>query len=146
MDREAIEEAIEVLEDASAEMLAETGDENYYAEAIAVLRQALETEQEPVAWISDSPTKGNGKQLHWTKSEAWRWSSNITPLYTSPPKRDLTCVCGAVWDGEMMVHPPKKREWVGLHGSEVPDTYKYDVMFMEGWLWAEERLKEKNHG
>jgi hypothetical protein len=146
MDREAIEEAIEVLEDASAEMLAETGDENYYAEAIAVLRQALETEQEPVAWISDSPTKGNGKQLHWTKSDAWRWSSNITPLYTAPPKRDLTCVCGAVWDGEMMVHPPKKREWVGLHGSEVPDTYKYDVMFMEGWLWAEERLKEKNHG
>jgi hypothetical protein len=40
----------------------------------------------------------------------------------------------------------RKREWVGLHGSEVPDTYKYDVMFMEGWLWAEERLKEKNHG
>ena len=44
MDREAIEEAIEVLEDASAEMLAETGDENYYSEAIAVLRQALETD------------------------------------------------------------------------------------------------------
>ena len=41
MDREAIEEAIEVLEDASAEMLAETGDENYYGEAIAILRQAL---------------------------------------------------------------------------------------------------------
>ena len=86
MDREDIEEAIEVLEDASAEMLAETGDENYYSEAIAILRQALE-KQEPVAWISDSPTKGNGKQLHWTKSEAWRWSSNITPLYTAPPKQ-----------------------------------------------------------
>ena len=57
----------------------------------------LETEQEPVAWISDSPTKGNGKQLHWTKSEAWRWSSNITPLYTSPPKR----------------------EWVGLTADEI---------------------------
>ena len=50
MDREAIEEAIEVLEDASAEMLTETGNENYYGEAIAVLRQALETEQEPVAF------------------------------------------------------------------------------------------------
>ena len=44
MDREAIEEAIEVLEDASAEMLMETGDENYYSEAIAVLRQALSGE------------------------------------------------------------------------------------------------------
>ena len=47
-----------------------------------------ESEQEPVAWMSHSPTKGNGKQLHWTKAEAWRWSSNITPLYTAPPKRE----------------------------------------------------------
>jgi len=46
MSREAIEEAIEVLEDASAEMLTETGEENYYSEAIAILRQALETETE----------------------------------------------------------------------------------------------------
>lgn len=37
-----------------------------------------------------------------------------------------------------------KREWVGLHGSEVPELYKYDVMFNEGWWWAEEKLKEKN--
>jgi hypothetical protein len=56
MSREDIEEAIEVLEDASADMLMETGDENYYVEAIAVLRQALETEKQeppsdgPVAW------------------------------------------------------------------------------------------------
>ena len=52
MSREAIEEAIEVLEDASAEMLMETGDKNYYVEAIAVLRQALvdadDTSQERV--------------------------------------------------------------------------------------------------
>ena len=48
MDREAIEEAIEVLEDASAEMLTETGDENYYGEAITSLRRALETERE---WV-----------------------------------------------------------------------------------------------
>ena len=51
-----IEEAIEVLEDASAEMLAETGDENYYAEAIAILRQALKTEQKTAV----SPGKGTG--------------------------------------------------------------------------------------
>ena len=60
MSREDIEEAIEVLEDASAEMLMETGDENYYGEAITVLRQALETEQEPVAWqpIESVPKTG----------------------------------------------------------------------------------------
>ena len=127
MDREAIEEAIEVLEDASAEMLAETGDENYYSEAIAILRQALE-KQEPVAWISDSPTKGNGKQLHWTKSEAWRWSSNITPLYTAP----------------------QKKQWVGLTDGEI-DALAMDEdglpnSHIELARAIEQALKEKNHG
>jgi hypothetical protein len=56
MDKEAIEEAIEVLEDASAEMLTETGNENYYGEAITILRQALETEQKTAV----SPGKGTG--------------------------------------------------------------------------------------
>jgi hypothetical protein len=63
VDREAIEEAIEVLEDAGAEMLMETGEENYYGEAITVLRQALKTEQEPVAlpcvYITSQKDDGN---------------------------------------------------------------------------------------
>ena len=63
MDREAIEEAIEVLEDAGAEMLMETGEENYYGEAITVLRQALKKEQEPVAlpcvYITSQKDDGN---------------------------------------------------------------------------------------
>ena len=86
MDREAIEEAIEVLEDASAEMLTETGDENYYAEAIAILRQALETEQEPVAFINVEKQK-----LEWAKLTSWHTPTIVNlpkiPLYTSPPKR-----------------------------------------------------------
>lgn len=128
MSREAIEEAIEVLEDASAEMLMETGDKNYYIEAIAVLRQALETEQKPVAWISDSPTKGNGRQLHWTKAEAWRWSSNITPLYTAPPKRE--------WVG--LTHPQ-------IHELDWPDGVSFEdiLLFIRA---IEQALKEKNHG
>jgi hypothetical protein len=63
VNREAIEEAIEVLEDAGAEMLMETGEENYYGEAITVLRQALKTEQEPVAlpcvYITSQKDDGN---------------------------------------------------------------------------------------
>jgi hypothetical protein len=58
-------EAIEVLEDASAEMLMETGDKNYYIEAIAVLRQALvdadDTSQERVDEIV--------KLLRWVEKE-----------------------------------------------------------------------------
>ena len=97
MDREAIEEAIEVLEDASAEMLTETGNENYYGEAIAVLRQALvdaddtsqervdeivKDEHEPVAWANSFDLQNfdmkvrTGPDLHHT-----------VPLYTAPPKQ-----------------------------------------------------------
>jgi len=80
---------------------------------------------EPVAWISDSPTKGNGKQLHWTKSEAWRWSSNITPLYTVPPK-----------------------QWVGLTDEEIAQGLKESWVTEQAWQsavwWAEAKLKDKN--
>ena len=39
--------------------------------------------QAPAAWIGDSPTKGNGKQLFWTKGEAYEYANNIQPLYTA---------------------------------------------------------------
>jgi hypothetical protein len=129
MSREAMQMALEALEDANDVARMEFSDEDYYSEAINALRQALEEKQEPVAWISDSPTKGNGKQLHWTKSEAWRWSSNITPLYTAPPKR----------------------EWVGLTDEELKPLCDenhimfgaYTVDFIQA---IEAKLKEKNHG
>ncbi len=82
MDKEAIEEAIEVLEDASAEMLTETGNENYYGEAITILRQALETEQEPVAWISE------GGDVSRSKRYMDEMGFKCNPLYTAPPKKE----------------------------------------------------------
>ena len=52
--------------------------------AIAALQAAIDApEPEPVAWIGDSPTKGNGRRLFWTRSEAYRYASNITPLYAA---------------------------------------------------------------
>ena len=84
MDREAIEEAIEVLKDASAEMLTETGNENYYGEAIAVLRQVLKTEQEPDLWLKTWPD-GSVSVLK-TKSHAFA-DHELEPLYTAPPKQ-----------------------------------------------------------
>jgi hypothetical protein len=62
-------------------------------------------------------------------------------------KRDLTCVCGAVWDGEQMVHAPRKREWVGLTKEDMPDgdNPMFDTNeFYAGMAWAEIKLKEKN--
>lgn len=95
-----------------------TGFNYFRASAITVLRQA----QEPVAWISDSPTKGNGKQLHWTKAEAWRWSSNITALYTAPPKK----------------------QWVGLTLNEAEDFYEKYTDRAELINAIDKFLEEKN--
>ncbi len=72
-------------------------------------------------------------------------------------KRDLTCVCGAVWDGEQMVHAPRKREWVGLTKEEIaqgPQEVLPALYGRWGWAekeafeavvaWAEAKLREKN--
>jgi hypothetical protein len=124
MSREAMQMALEALERDPTSLAWLISKK----QAITALRQALKTDQEPVAWISDSPTKGNGKQLHWTKSEAWRWSSNITPLYTAPPK-----------------------QWVGLTDDDV-SYFRYQATFCDEFDAAfmaeliEKDLKEKNHG
>ena len=135
MSREAIEEAIEVLEDASAEMLMETGDKNYYIEAIAVLRQTLvdaddtsqervdeivKDEHEPVAWANSFDLQNfdmkvrTGPDLHHT-----------VPLYTAPPK-----------------------QWVGLTYEEhdnIKDNYHNMTWTLEMFARAvEQALKEKN--
>ena len=129
MSREAIEEAIEVLEDASADMLIETGDKNYYVEAIAVLRQALETEkQEPVAFINVEKQK-----LEWAKLTSWH-----TPTIVNLPKIPLYTA-------------PQKREWVGLTDEEVSEIIDREIGFNSFWFpeekfarAIEQALKEKN--
>jgi len=124
MSREAIEEAIEVL--------------NYYIEAIAVLRQALvdaddtsqervdeivKDEHEPVAWANSFDLQNfdmkvrTGPDLHHT-----------VPLYTAPPK-----------------------QWVGLTDEEV-SYCRYAATFCDELDTAymaeliEQALKEKNNG
>jgi hypothetical protein len=150
MDKEDIEEAIEVLEDASAQMLMETGDENYYAGTIAILRQALvdaddtsqervdekaKREQEPVAWITD----GGKGELWWYQSSKFDEEGNLIgpnpddiPLYTASPKR----------------------EWVGLTDEEIHDLiYLSQKIDASNSPWfdclgfyraIESKLKERN--
>jgi hypothetical protein len=72
-------------------------------------------------------------------------------------KRDLTCVCGAVWDGEQMVHAPRKREWVGLTDEDIAKavSHLYDSQTARNMglnddvvtaRAIEAKLKEKNGG
>jgi hypothetical protein len=90
-------------------------------EYLEAAKKSWEPEQEPVAWISDSPTKGNGKQLHFAKADAWKWSSNITPLYAAPPRK----------------------EWVGLTDEEV--DFIADSEWEEAFVrLVEAKLKERN--
>jgi hypothetical protein len=109
-------------------MLMETGDKSYYVEAIAVLRQALETEQEPVAWMFVNED-GECEQIEYGPVFD---DPGVTPLYASPPKR----------------------EWVGLTDEEIQDlgylSEKFDASnseWFDRWGFAraiEEKLKEKN--
>jgi len=144
MSKEAMQLALEALEDASAEMLMETGDKNYYIEAIAVLRQALvdaddtsqervdeivKDEHEPVAWRSTSPD-GKLSNKFACKPTEGNW---VEPLYTAPPK-----------------------QWVGLTDEEVKNIVreaakgsatKRDGSTSHRIAQAiEAKLKEKNNG
>ena len=95
-------------------------------EAINAIQQALAeppvTNAEPVAWMSDSKTKGNGKQLHWTKAQALKWTSNITPLYAAP----------------------LKREWVGLTDEEIERDHYFPFDYRKFARAIEAKLREKN--
>jgi hypothetical protein len=103
----------------------EFSDENYYSEAINALRQALKTEQEPVAFINVEKQK-----LEWAKLTSWHTPTIVNlpkiPLYTAPPKK----------------------EWVGLTDEEIHDMngYEEDRRMYRFARAIEAKLKEKNHG
>ena len=122
MSREAMKQALEALE---SDPLSHAGLVNR-KQAIAALRQALETEQEPVAFINVEKQK-----LEWAKLTSWHTPTIVNlpkiPLYTAPPKR----------------------EWVGLTDQEINN-----VCYKRDWTapWTDEtfaraieaKLKERN--
>jgi hypothetical protein len=123
MSREAMQMALEALEDANDVARMEFSDENYYSEAINALRQALKTEQEPVAFINVEKQK-----LEWAKLTSWHTPTIVNlpkiPLYTAPPKK----------------------EWVGLTDEEIHDMngYEEDRRMYRFARAIEAKLKEKN--
>jgi hypothetical protein len=129
MSREAMQMALEALEDANDVARMEFSDEDYYSEAINALRQALETEQEPVAWMCSDFNLMHRGYSRFSPTRQGEW--NI-PVYTAPPKR----------------------EWVGLTDDEIQDlgylSEKFDASnseWFDRWGFAraiEAKLKEKN--
>jgi hypothetical protein len=96
-------------------------------EEIDELRQALETEQKPVAWMH---TTGTGHVYFRKKPQDKVYSPQ--PVYTAPPKK----------------------QWVGLTDEEIQDlgylSEKFDASnseYFDRWGFAraiEQALKEKN--
>ena len=104
-----------------------------FDDAVRALRQALETEQEPVAWMH---TFIEGNVITHIPADIGRHPERWTPLYTSPPKR----------------------EWVGLTTDEIWECNKasgsavefhicYEHQNVEDFAESiEAKLREKNHG
>ena len=90
---------------------------------LKALHEALETEQEPVAWLSE------GGDVSRSKRYMDEMGFKCNPLYTAPPKR----------------------EWVGLTDDDVI-YFRYQATFCDEFDAAfmaeliEKDLKEKNHG
>jgi len=121
MSREAMQMALEALE---SDPISHAGLVSR-KQAITALRQALETEQEPVAWISE------GGDVSRSKRYMDEMGFKCNPLYTAPPKK----------------------EWVGLTDEEIHEVTSKkwwdweDAFDIEGFSRAiEAKLKEKNHG
>ena len=120
MSREAMKQALEALE---SDPLSHAGLVNR-KQAIAALRQALETEQEPVAWLK-TWSDGSVSVLK-TKSHAFA-DHELEPLYTAPPKRT----------------------WVGLTDEEI-NSVRHNRDWTATWTDVtfaraiEAKLKEKN--
>lgn len=106
MSIEAMKQALEVLEN----FVDDPRAQHQIDAASAVLRQAIADveKQEPVAW------QWRRKDKAWSldntfNSEVYPTTldSEVRPLYTHPqPKRELVCVCGAVWEGDELVESP----------------------------------------
>jgi hypothetical protein len=117
MSREAMQVALEALD---------SDNPDIQLRAAIALRQALETEQEPVAWMHNFI---EGNVITHIPADIGHHPERWTPLYTTPPKR----------------------EWVGLTDDavfELADTNLYDGGKNYGVLAfakaIEQALKEKN--
>ena len=141
MSREAMKQALEALE---SDPITHAGLVNR-KQAIAALRQALETEQEPVAWMHNFIT--NNVITH-IPADIGRHPERWTALYKDPtPCKTCESLAMAVMNDQTYhekVIP--KREWVGLTAYEIQEIHSGNQHWGNFACAIEAKLKEKNHG
>ena len=141
MSREAMKLALEALE---SDPITHAGLVSR-KQAITALRQALETEQEPVGDDRVMTVVYRNVQ----KEDAQSFTDHPKAVWFgwchAPYQRD-----DAIFKLEKAItSPPASKPWVGLTDEEIDYQAKKDdhaVYFALGALWAEAKLKEKNHG
>jgi hypothetical protein len=133
MSREAMKLALDMLNEIADDVYCDQKLEG----VITALRQALETEQEPVAWRTFDGEGGydyRSYEMNETYDKEWSERNPnhkgwVEPLYTAP----------------------QKKEWVGLTDEEI-SYCRYAATFCDELDTAymaeliEKDLKEKNHG
>lgn len=141
-ERKVMELALEALETKSFDLHSEWGGpfngetklKELQLKAITALQEALTeqpAQQEPVAWMFQHEETGRtmcieAQQLGWGFEKGNPRLKKIAPLYTTPPQRP----------------------WVGLTDEEIKSMdagVASNSSFYAGVLWAEAKLKEKNH-
>ncbi len=154
MSREAMQMALEALD---------SDNPDIQLRAAIALRQALETEQEPVAWMHNFI---EGNVITHIPADIGRHPERWTPLYTSPPKREWVPEALRLADalddeftqGRISNHNGRKaavelrrlalKQWVGLTDEEIAQGLKESWVTEQAWQsavwWAEAKLKEKN--
>ena len=120
MSREVMQMALDMLNEIADDVYCDQKLEG----VITALRQALETEQEPVAWANSFDLQNFDMKVRTCPD-----LHHTVPLYTAPPK-----------------------QWVGLTDEEIQEVVSKkwwdweDAFDIEGFSRAIERvLKEKNH-
>ena len=107
-------------------------DEDAMIKAITALRQALAepeqpAQQEPVVWMyvnkSTHETKFQKHMRDFVDHGLWA----EVPLYGEPlANHVLNCVCGAVWEDDELVHPPRRPQ------AREPLTNEYINLLING--------------
>lgn len=150
MIREAMQMALEALEEANMDVLNETGNENYYMDAITALRQALEEKRDPVA---------NEVQLniirYWPDDFAvrleavWKDLIGFIPNYKLYDLQKMLAEFGftmVLYEGNR----PQAREWVGLTDEEIIEIAATPAAIQGSYVYSfakavEQALKDKNN-
>ena len=129
MSREAMQMALEALE-----LYQSKSSVQMFDDTVKALRQALETEQKPVAWMHNFI---EGNVITHRPADIGRHPERWTPLYAAPPKREWV---GLTADEIWKCNKAKSGSAVEFH---ICYAHQNVLDFAES---IEAKLREKNHG